>query len=128
MSPRMAAVHADLIRRVDASGRTVLLDTPYGFQENAGDISQRASAYFREKVGHPIRIASLRDRESIDPVALEQLYNELREARFIFAGPGSPAYALRQLRDGVGAEQQRALSGAAAGQLASARASANWLL
>jgi cyanophycinase-like exopeptidase len=99
MSPRMAAVHADLIRRVGASGRSVMLDTPYGFQENAGEISQRASAYFREKVGHPIRIASLRDRESIDPLALERLYNELREARFIFAGPGSPSYALRQWRD-----------------------------
>jgi cyanophycinase-like exopeptidase len=99
MSPRMAAVHADLIRRVGASGRSVMLDTPYGFQENAGEISQRASAYFREKVGHPIRIASLRDRESLDPLALERLYNELREARFIFAGPGSPSYALRQWRD-----------------------------
>jgi cyanophycinase-like exopeptidase len=99
MPPRMAAVHADLIRRVDASARTVMLDTPYGFQENAGEISQRAIAYFREKVGHPIRIASLRDRESIDPLALERLHNELREARFIFAGPGSPSYALRQWRD-----------------------------
>jgi cyanophycinase-like exopeptidase len=99
MSPGMAAVHADLIRRVGASGRAMMLDTSYGFQENAGEISQRASAYFREKVGHPIRIASLGDRESIDPLALERLYNQLREARLIFAGPGSPSYALRQWRD-----------------------------
>ena len=77
MSPRMAAVHADLIGRIDAHGYAVMLDTPYGFQENADELSQRAIAYFHERVGHPLRIASLRNRDLTDPIVLERLYNEL---------------------------------------------------
>lgn len=98
MSPRMAQLHADLINRVDASGCAVLLDTPYGFQENADELSQRAVAYFRDRVRQSIEIASFRDRESLPPIAREHFHNQLRDARYVFAGPGSPSYALRQWR------------------------------
>src|SRR2546421_9405751 len=98
-APPMASVHADLMRRVDSPpGRAVMLDTPYGFQENADEISARARAYFRVNVGHPLEVASLRDQESADPVALARLHDQLGDARYIFAGPGSPSYALRQWR------------------------------
>ena len=98
-APPMASVHADLMRRVDSPpGRAVMLDTPYGFQENADEISARARAYFRVNVGHPLEVASLRDQESADPIALARLHDQLGDARYIFAGPGSPSYALRQWR------------------------------
>ena len=43
-APTMAKVHRSLIERVGTPA--VLLDTPYGFQENADDISARAQEYF----------------------------------------------------------------------------------
>jgi hypothetical protein len=74
----------------------VLLDTPYGFQENADDISARALDYFAASVGRPVEVAVLRRRETDDPVGREQALGRLAAARWVFAGPGSPTYSLRQ--------------------------------
>src|SRR2546428_6255302 len=50
-APTMVSVHAELISRLGtAHVPAVLLDTPFGFQENADDISARAATYFRENV------------------------------------------------------------------------------
>ncbi|HEX6509008.1 MAG TPA: hypothetical protein VF221_15375 [Chloroflexota bacterium] len=76
--------------------RAVMLDTPYGFQENADELSKRAQDFFQQRLGHPIEIGSLRDRETTDELALERLYVQLRDSQYLFAGPGSPSYALRQ--------------------------------
>jgi len=98
-APTMVSVHADLMSRVGSPpSSAVMLDTPYGFQENAEEISGKTQAHFRDKVGHPLEIASLRDRDTAEPLALERLHNQLRDANYIFAGPGSPSYALRQWR------------------------------
>lgn len=95
----MAGVHADLIRRIGAPADAVMIDTPYGFQENAAELSQRAIAYFRDRVRHPIDIASFLDGDSVTSIDRELFYNQLRDARYVFAGPGSPSYALRQWRE-----------------------------
>src|SRR2546430_2654684 len=98
-APTMVPVHADLMSRVESPpGKAVLLDTPYGFQENAAEISAKAIGYFRINVGHPLEVASLRDSETAEPLAIERVHNQLRDASYIFAGPGSPSYALRQWR------------------------------
>ena len=60
-APTMVKVHRQLLERV-GGGPAVLLDTPYGFQENADDISEKAQAYFATSVGHPIAIARFRSR------------------------------------------------------------------
>ncbi len=74
----------------------VVLDTPYGFQENADDISARAVEYFATSVGRRVEIAELRRRETDDPVRREAALARVAAARWVFAGPGSPTYALRQ--------------------------------
>lgn len=74
----------------------VILDTPYGFQENADDISARAADYFAASVGRPVEVAELRRRETDDPVRREAALAKVAGARWVFAGPGSPTYALRQ--------------------------------
>ncbi|MFI6514677.1 hypothetical protein ACIBF1_03860 [Spirillospora sp. NPDC050679] len=81
-SPTMVNVHKDVAR-----GPAVLLDTPYGFQENVADISARARAYFARSVGLEVEVAP-------DPAAL-------RNASWIFSGPGSPTYALREWEGAV---------------------------
>ncbi len=76
----------------------VLLDTPYGFQSNASDISARAVAYFSESVGRDVRVASLRraEGEAAGSLAVEAALAQVAESSWLFAGPGSPTYALRQ--------------------------------
>jgi len=96
-APTMVKAHRALFDRV-GDAPAVLLDTPYGFQENADDISARAVAYFDASVGRPVQVVSWRRRE-LPPAPRERALAELRGAGWIFAGPGSPTYALAQWRD-----------------------------
>jgi cyanophycinase-like exopeptidase len=96
-SPTMSKVHRELFDRLGPPPvPAVMLDTPFGFQENADDISAKALAYFRESVQRDIAVASFRSAEGVDPLAHETMLARLREARYVFAGPGSPSYALAQ--------------------------------
>jgi cyanophycinase-like exopeptidase len=96
-TPTMVSVHADLLTRLGPRPvPAVLLDTPFGFQENAEDISERTVAFFRDRVGFPISVASFRNREAASALEYETMLSRVAEARYVFAGPGSPSYALRQ--------------------------------
>jgi cyanophycinase-like exopeptidase len=96
-SPTMVKTHRQLFARLGPDPvPAVLLDTPFGFQENADDISARALEYFRESVGRTIEVASFRRANSTDPVEREASLARIGQARWVFAGPGSPTYALRQ--------------------------------
>ncbi len=95
-APTMVKTHRALLARLGAEARAVVLDTPYGFQENAPELAQRAIEYFRQSVGHPIEVAGLASLADVDPMTLEQGLSRLRRADYVFAGPGSPTYALRQ--------------------------------
>ena len=58
-TPTMARVHRAIIDRLgEKPVPAVVLDTPYGFQENSGDITERALDYFRTTVGAPFSVAS----------------------------------------------------------------------
>ena len=93
----MVSVHADLLSRLEPRPvPAVLLDTPFGFQENAADISERTVAYFRERVGFPISVATFRNKQLATALEYETMLARVAEARYVFAGPGSPSYALRQ--------------------------------
>jgi cyanophycinase-like exopeptidase len=97
-TPTMAKVHRHLLALLGGSApQAVLLDTPYGFQGNARDISARAMTYFRESVGLGVEVAAVR---ADGPSALEQetALGQVAAAAWVFSGPGSPTYALRQWR------------------------------
>src|SRR5256885_4449729 len=108
-SPAMTSVHQELIARVsDPQLNAVLLDTPFGFQENADEIATRTIAYFREHVGCEIRLASYRHGGRATALEFEQFLSRLGNANYVFAGPGSPTYALRHWHDGAVRERLRA--------------------
>jgi len=95
----MTSVHQDLIARVsDPRLDAILLDTPFGFQQNADEIAERAITYFRDHVGCDIRLASFRHSARATAPEFEQFLAALGEATYVFAGPGSPTYALRHWR------------------------------
>ena len=58
-APTMAKVHRALFDRF--AERTVpaaIVDTPYGFQENADELSARTLEFFATSVGNPVEVAS----------------------------------------------------------------------
>jgi cyanophycinase-like exopeptidase len=98
-SPTMSKVHRELFARLTAAaGPAVMLDTPFGFQENVDDVAAKAVTYFREAVNQDVSVVSFRSAAEMDAVALETVHTRLREARWVFSGPGSPSYALNQWR------------------------------
>ena len=95
-TPTMARVHRQVLDRLgELPVPAVVLDTPYGFQENAEEITDRAVDYFRDTVGAAFSIASYRSADA-DAFVRETAIVRIREARLVFTGPGSPSYALRQ--------------------------------
>ena len=102
-SPTMVRVHRQLLERLGPPPvPAVLLDTPFGFQENAREIAGRAVTYFRESLQATIAVTGLAaanaDADGAEHVAFaeEQLMTAVRDSRYVFAGPGSPSYALRK--------------------------------
>jgi hypothetical protein len=104
-APTMVTPHRDIVARLgDAAPRAVLLDTPYGFQENGPEITQRAVEYFAKRVQLTIDAAGYPGPLAADPAqrsagAEAAALARLRTASYIFAGPGSPSYALSVWRD-----------------------------
>ena len=96
-APTMAPVHRELIERVGGDGaRAALIDTPFGFQENADELVAKAQEYFQRSIVHPLELASLRRAETASEVEKEAAYSRIHEADYVFSGPGSPSYTLRQ--------------------------------
>jgi hypothetical protein len=95
-APTMARVHRALFERFGARSTVpaVLIDTPYGFQENADVLSERIVDYFRVSVGREMTVASYRTRD-VDALEAATALARLGEARYVLSGPGSPSYALR---------------------------------
>jgi len=98
-APTMAPVHRELIERVGGdAARVVLVDTPFGFQENADELVAKAQEHFQRSIGHPLELASLRRVEASSEVEREAAYSRVHDADYLFSGPGSPSYTLRQWR------------------------------
>ena len=98
-APTMAPVHRELIERVGGEGaRAALIDTPFGFQENADELVAKAQEYFQRSIVHPLELASLRRAETASEVEKEAAYSRIHEADYVFSGPGSPSYTLRECR------------------------------
>jgi cyanophycinase-like exopeptidase len=134
-SPTMVTVHRDLVSRLGRSRpRAIVLATPYAFQENAADVSARAQRYFADSVGLRVRIVAgtspHADPAMAPPLTGEDDEDEGRQAAdiaaadWVFAGPGSPSYALAHWQAGPVAAglRDRVLAGHGITVLASAAA------
>ncbi|NDG65392.1 MAG: hypothetical protein EBY23_00440 [Actinobacteria bacterium] len=97
-SPTMVKTHRQLIGRL-SQPNAVVLDTPYGFQENAPELALRAVEYFDVSVNTAITPLGLTRMIGADALAVQQGLSALTDADYVFAGPGSPTYALRQWKN-----------------------------
>jgi hypothetical protein len=90
------APHRRIFERLGSDVDAVLLDTPFGFQENAPILAEKAIEYFRDAMGQTVEAAGLTRTDTDDTVAIERGIARVRSADWLFAGPGSPTYALAQ--------------------------------
>jgi hypothetical protein len=100
-APTMVKPHRTVFEQLAAgagSGEVpaVFLDTPFGFQENADELSSKTVDYFRVSLNRSVGVAGLQRVETASTIEREAAFSRIRQAQFVFAGPGSPTYALRQ--------------------------------
>jgi hypothetical protein len=94
-APGMTKVHRELLSGL-GEVRAVNLDTPYGFQLNVPQMTQKLVDYFKVSLQTDLKPLSFTNFEKSSGVERELFRQSVREANYVFAGPGSPSYALAQ--------------------------------
>ena len=87
-SPAMVTPHQNILKKFGKESKRINLDTPYGFQENVSELTEKIQKYFEVNVGFPIADSKLRNAKS-------NSISDIQNADWVFAGPGSPTYALK---------------------------------
>ena len=87
-SPAMVTPHQKILKQFKKDSVRLNLDTPYGFQENADELTAKIRGYFETNVGY--EISDVKARNKVDFTV-----DEINSADWVFAGPGSPTYTLK---------------------------------
>lgn len=102
-APTMNATHREVFERLETAKGSpisaVVIDTPFGFQENHPILAAKTAEHFDQAIHKKVEVAGLPKVKGADPVALESAVAKIRDADWLFAGPGSPTYTLDQWRD-----------------------------
>ncbi len=95
-APTMVPTHRMISRLLPNPAKATLLETPFGFQENAPELAMKAVKYFKTSINMHLDVAGLRRIVGADALCVERGLQQVADAHYVFAGPGSPTYALRQ--------------------------------
>ncbi len=99
-APTMIKPHRAIFDRLgDGPVDAVMLETPFSFQENRHELVERTLQYFDQTIGREVRASGLGRSDTGDTVAIERAVAAIRGADWVFAGPGSPSFTLRQWAD-----------------------------
>jgi len=94
-APGMTKVHREFLAPLDPV-RAVNLDTTYGFQLNVPQMSAKLEEYFSTSLLtrlNTLHFSSYQKSSELERTLFKQ---QVRQANYVFAGPGSPTYALAQ--------------------------------
>jgi hypothetical protein len=101
-SPSGQKVFDAVLRQLPISPKVALLETPAGFELNSAQVIGRVGEFLQHHLQNyrpQIVAVPARHRGTAfspdDPQVIEPIYS----ADLVFMGPGSPTYAVRQLRD-----------------------------
>ena len=86
------------------SPRVALLETPAGFELNSPRVVGRIASFLHERLQNyapRTTIIPARKRDTFYSPDNPQVVEPLYQADMVFMGPGSPSYAIRQLRDSL---------------------------
>ena len=86
----MVTPHQRTFAKLGPDARGVLLDSPYGFQENADELTEKAQQFFRESVGREVEAVTFRSAPPADPEAHALEMARLRAGRLDLRRPRQP--------------------------------------
>jgi cyanophycinase-like exopeptidase len=95
MSSRLSPAHRAVMARLSEPLRAIFLDTPAGFQENASDLAEKAVGYFKQNLQQDLTVVTFKARRFATPEQIQAVADAILTANYIFSGPGSPTYAVR---------------------------------
>lgn len=100
-SPSGQKIFTQLFKRLPRSPRVSILETPAGFELNSEQVAGRIGEFLVHRLQNfnpQIAIIPARKKGTEFSPDNEEIINPLLKADLIFIGPGSPTYAVRQLR------------------------------
>ena len=92
------------MRGLPVSPRLALLETPAGFELNSSQVICRIAEFIQHRLQNyspKLTVVPARRKGTLFSPDDPQLVAPLLEADVIFMGPGSPSYAVRQLKDSL---------------------------
>ena len=95
-APGMTKVHRSLLEAVPGDVRAVNIDTAYGFQENVPQMTEKLVDYFQTSLHVTVKPLHFASYDASNDLSRAVFKQEVREANYVFAGPGSPSYAISQ--------------------------------
>ncbi len=110
-------VFVHVFRRLKRPIRVAILDTPAGFQPNADLVAGKVADFISHRLqdfAPHVTVVRARYKGGPYDTGSPALAEAIAEANCIFAGPGSPAFMIRQLQESLllGALRQRHAQGA----------------
>lgn len=103
-SPSGRKVFERILRQLPMRPRVALLETPAGFELNSAQVIARVGEFLLHRLQNyqpQVEIVAARRRGTPDSPDVHEVVAPLLVADLIFMGPGSPTYAVRQLRDSL---------------------------
>ncbi|MEZ0395846.1 MAG: cysteinyl-tRNA synthetase [Anaerolineales bacterium] len=100
-----------LARRLPRPLRAAVLETPAGFELNSAQVAGRVADFLRTRLqNYAVHVDVIPARKRGTPFSPDDpgLLRPLLEADLVFMGPGSPTYAVRQLRGSLAWDLVRA--------------------
>ena len=107
-APGMTKIHRDLLAHY-RNPHALNLNTAYGFQENVTQMSEKLTDYFRVSLGTALETVDFTSFDDATALQRADVKRRVRGADYVFAGPGSPSYALAQWQPLGLAEDLRAV-------------------
>lgn len=93
-----------LFKQLDSPIQLSILETPAGFEPNSPQVVQHIADFFQKRLQNfqpDISIIPARKRDTPFSPDNPELLTSLYKANVLMMGPGSPTYAVRQLRDSL---------------------------
>ncbi|PWH11701.1 MAG: cysteinyl-tRNA synthetase [Anaerolineae bacterium] len=104
-------VFEHLARQIEQPLRIAILETPAGFELNSAQVAARVANFLQTRLSNyksQIQIVPARKRGTPFSPDDPEICAPLLQANLVFMGPGSPTYAIRQLKDSLAWDLLRA--------------------
>lgn len=99
--PTSGKSHEYVAQRLNSGSKIAILETPAGFEPNSAGVAGNVGDFLERRLQNynlKIDIIPARKKGTKFSPDLEEIVEPLLSAQWIFMGPGSPTYAVRQLR------------------------------